>query len=125
MELLKLYYGTGTVLFTGLLLAVVALPLIFRKIRRNNFYGFRLTYTLKDDDIWYEVNAMLGKHLFIQGIVLLILGGVSLVVVNSQLVQLVASIIFIVILIGGIIYSLILGTKKMNAMAREKGLKDK
>jgi len=47
------------------LLALVALPLIFRKIPRNHAYGFRTPGTLRDDGVWYEANAHGGRGLVV------------------------------------------------------------
>jgi hypothetical protein len=55
--LLALYVGAG------LLLSVLAVPLIRRKVRRNAWYGFRVRETLADPDTWHAANAYVGKHL--------------------------------------------------------------
>lgn len=53
--------------FIGGLLCVVCVPLIFRRIPPNRFYGFRTAKTLSDERIWYEANATGGKWLFAAG----------------------------------------------------------
>jgi len=45
---------------TSLLLIGLALPLMRRRVRPNRFYGFRTPTTLKDERLWYEVNAKTG-----------------------------------------------------------------
>jgi hypothetical protein len=59
------------VLIPGLLaflFIVIGLPLFFRKIKPNYFYGYRLSsYVIENDDIWYRINAIGGKHLVIIG----------------------------------------------------------
>lgn len=53
--------------FIGSLLCILCVPLIFRRIPPNRFYGFRTTKTLSDERIWYEANAIGGKWLFAAG----------------------------------------------------------
>jgi SdpI/YfhL protein family len=55
--------------FTGCLLAVLSIPLIFRKIGPNPWYGFRVRQTLDDPAVWYPVNAYAAKRLFAVGLV--------------------------------------------------------
>lgn len=54
--------------FLGVLLAVLSIPMITRKLKPNPWYGFRVPKTLKNPDIWYDVNAYSGKLLFIAGV---------------------------------------------------------
>ena len=46
--ILVLYAGIG------LLLILVAIPLIRKKIKPNHLYGFRVPQTLNDPDVWYQ-----------------------------------------------------------------------
>ena len=39
----------------------ISIPLIYKKIPRNKYYGFRTRRALSDDTIWYDVNAYFGK----------------------------------------------------------------
>ena len=48
---------------SGLLLAVLSVPLIFRKIPPNYWYGFRVRATLESEDVWYPANECAGKWL--------------------------------------------------------------
>lgn len=54
---------------TGLLLAVISIPLILQKIGPNPWYGFRVRKTLDDPAIWYPVNAYAAKRLLAVGFV--------------------------------------------------------
>ena len=45
--ILVLYVGIG------LLLILVAIPLIRKKIKPNHLYGFRVPQTLNDPEVWY------------------------------------------------------------------------
>ena len=58
--------------FVGGLLCVLCVPMIFRKIPPNRFYGFRTAKTLSDERIWYEANAIGGRWLFLAGVVILV-----------------------------------------------------
>lgn len=53
----------------GLLTAVIAVPLVLRKVKPNPFYGFRTRKTLTNEAVWYEANVYAGKWLAGAGIV--------------------------------------------------------
>ena len=52
----------------GLLLTGLSVPLIFRKIPPNPWYGFRVRATLENEEVWYPANGYAGKRLFWVGI---------------------------------------------------------
>lgn len=52
----------------GLLMVVVAVPLIKHKVKPNALYGFRVPQTLNDPAMWYAVNAHFGRRLLVTGI---------------------------------------------------------
>ena len=54
---------------SGLLLILIALPLIKRRIKPNPWYGFRVRATLENPDVWYDVNAHMGRRLLIGGLI--------------------------------------------------------
>src|SRR5215510_9822134 len=58
-----------TLLFAlvGLLFVGLSVPLIQNRVPPNRFYGFRTPKTLSDPKIWYEVNHISGKDLFVAG----------------------------------------------------------
>jgi uncharacterized membrane protein len=64
--LLYMYVGAG------LLLAVLAIPLILGKIPPNPVYGMRTSSTMSDPKLWYPANRYTGKWLFGTGIVVMI-----------------------------------------------------
>ena len=51
-------------LVTGLLLVGLSLPLIYRKVPPNYWYGFRVRATLENEEVWYPANEYAGKRLF-------------------------------------------------------------
>jgi uncharacterized membrane protein len=56
----------------GIVLMIIALPMIANKIPPNPFYGFRVKKTLENPEIWYKVNEYSGWRFFIAGAVILI-----------------------------------------------------
>ena len=58
MELLRLVFVAS-----GLILAVLSIPLILGKIPPNGAYGFRVKKTMENPEIWYPVNTYAGKWL--------------------------------------------------------------
>jgi hypothetical protein len=55
---------------TGLLMALIAVPLVRRWIPPNIWYGFRTPRTLADPRIWYPANVHAGSWLFGLGLVI-------------------------------------------------------
>jgi uncharacterized membrane protein len=62
-------------LFAGLsvLLVLVSLPLLFRRIPPNAFYGLRVPATYADEWVWYEANALAGRDMVALGVLLAVL----------------------------------------------------
>lgn len=103
---------------------LLGIPLIFRKVKPNHFYGFRVSkFIFKSDDIWYEVNAKGGMHLIIIGGVLIVIASLALVCINDNILQ--GIFLFITLLIEalGLILSLIITYNLAHRLAKEKGLK--
>jgi uncharacterized membrane protein len=55
---------------SGLLLAALSIPLMLRKIPPNPLYGFRISKTLNNPDVWYDANAFAATRLLIFSLVL-------------------------------------------------------
>ena len=53
--------------FASVLIMLVAVPLIFRLVPRNWFYGFRTPRTLASDAVWYPANQVCGVALLAAG----------------------------------------------------------
>jgi hypothetical protein len=60
-------------LVTAVLTAALGYPLKQRRVPPNWFYGFRTPATMKNPDLWYEVNQKTGKDLMVLGGVLFVL----------------------------------------------------
>ncbi|MBY8982180.1 MAG: SdpI family protein [Candidatus Lokiarchaeota archaeon] len=103
--------------FSGMLL-------IFRKVKPNHIYGFRVSkFVFKSDDIWYEVNTKGGIHSIIIGFVLLVITLLALVYINDSMMQVIFLFITLFITILGPIFSLIITYNLAHRLAKEKGLK--
>lgn len=103
----------------------LGIPMAIRKVKRNNLYGARLKYTMMDDDIWYDVNAMAGKGIIIIGILELAMGFASIIVLKNVTEKL--PVIYFLIGVAGIemlglIIVTILSMRMGKRMAVEKGL---
>jgi uncharacterized membrane protein len=57
--------GLVTILACNAFFVLVSLPLVFRKVPRNGFYGYRTRATLGSDFVWYEANAYFGRWFLI------------------------------------------------------------
>ncbi|KKL52189.1 hypothetical protein LCGC14_2287980 [marine sediment metagenome] len=103
---------------------LLGIALIFRKVKPNHFYGFRVSkFVFKSDDIWYEVNAKGGMHLIIIGGILMIIASLALVYINDNILQGIFVFITLLILALGLILSLIITYNLSHILAKEKGLK--
>lgn len=67
------WYGIPMLYSVGVLLIGLAIPLMGRRIKRNAFYGVRFPATLEDESVWYDMNAMGGRHMAAIGAVYLVL----------------------------------------------------
>jgi uncharacterized membrane protein len=64
-----LFKGLVTILACDLIFAIIAIPLILRKVPRNSVYGFRTRSTLENDFVWYKANAYFGRVFFISSFI--------------------------------------------------------
>lgn len=64
MPSLFLLYFAG-----GLLLVLLAVPLVLEKVKPNAIYGFRIQATLENPAVWYAVNKHFGRRLLLVGVV--------------------------------------------------------
>ena len=69
--LLSLYISSGT------LLVILSIPLLFENIPPNPIYGFRVSATLEDRQLWYAANTYASKCLMGAGLTT-ILGAIAL-----------------------------------------------
>jgi len=64
MQNLPLILHTGC----GLVFAIVALPLMLRRVPMNHAYGIRVADAFRSHAVWYDVNAYGGRLLFVCGL---------------------------------------------------------
>src|SRR5437867_2473940 len=57
----------------GPVLSVLSIPLILRWIPQNRFYGFRIPATSRNRSVWYDANALCGRHMLLLGLLMLLL----------------------------------------------------
>lgn len=57
----------------GPILMVLSIPLILRWVPQNPIYGFRVPATCKNKSVWYDANALAGRHMFLLGVALVVL----------------------------------------------------
>jgi hypothetical protein len=71
-------------LIVPLTIIAVAIPLILEKVPRNGFYGFRTSFTMSSDEIWYRANKISGVALLAGGVFWLLLGQILPNVMDSS-----------------------------------------
>jgi uncharacterized membrane protein len=59
---------------SGLLIALLAIPLILRRVPPNSLYGVRTKASFASDSDWYRINAIGGRYLTLAGIFILVVG---------------------------------------------------
>lgn len=57
----------------GAVLALLAIPLLLRRVPPNAFYGLRVPATYADEWVWYEANALAARDMLGLGVVLAVL----------------------------------------------------
>jgi uncharacterized membrane protein len=58
----------------ALLLMALSIPLIFRKVPMNHFYGIRFPQSFKSNEAWYEINKFGGKALLVSSLPVFVSG---------------------------------------------------
>ncbi len=69
----NIFYGV-ILLVTGLVMAIIAYPLVKRKIKMNHMYGVRFPQSFYSEESWYKINEYGGKILMAWGILSAIAG---------------------------------------------------
>lgn len=119
------YIGLLASTFFALMFGVLGLPLFFNKIKRNYFFGYRVShYAMLDEDIWYAVNHQGGQHLLVMSALLTINAIFSFIFYGREQIQSVLLITDGLIIVIGFIYSLARGVHLNNELAKAKGLKN-
>jgi hypothetical protein len=57
----------------GPALIILSIPMILRWVPPNRLYGFRVLAALSDRLVWYDANALAGRHMLVLGAVMVML----------------------------------------------------
>lgn len=58
---------------TGIILSGLAIPLMRKKVKYDSWYGINIPDATTSEKVWYEVNAIMGRFLFMFGLVISLL----------------------------------------------------
>jgi hypothetical protein len=83
----------------GPVLVLLSLPLMFRWVPPNRFFGLRIPSTLRNRSVWYDANALSARHLFSLGLFLVLLEFVLPRSIRIEALRVIASIGFASIII--------------------------
>lgn len=108
----------------AILFIAIGLPLVFRKIKPNYFYGYRLSSNvIGNDDIWYRINEIGGKHLLIIGSLIAVISISAIFFIGHSETQNVFLAAGLTTSVIGILLSWGRTLFIANKMAKDKGLK--
>ena len=96
----------------GPVLLVLSIPLMLRWIPPNYVYGFRIAATLANKSVWYDANALLARHSFLLGVVMVFLELVLPLTIRNQVLATVA--------IVGLTVSVVMDWRTANRWRRER-----
>jgi hypothetical protein len=83
----------------GPVLVLFSLPLIFRWVPQNRFFGLRVPSTLRDKSVWYDANSLCARHLFFLGLLLVLSEFVLPLSMRNEVLRAMASVGFAAIII--------------------------
>jgi hypothetical protein len=84
----------------GPLLVLLSLPLMWRWVPPNRFFGFRVAATLRDRSVWYDANALTARHFLVLGVVLVFLEFVLPVSIRIETLRAIAWIGIVTIIVA-------------------------
>lgn len=64
----------ATISASGLLISLLAIPMILRRVPPNGLYGVRTKASFASESDWYRINAIGGRNLAAGGILILVTG---------------------------------------------------
>jgi len=103
---------------SGLLMAILALPLTRRKVKPNPWYGFRVRATLEDPEVWYEVNAVAGQWLLRAGVLIIVVALVAYLIPGLSVDE--YALICLMAMLGLLGVALVQGLRAITACANRK-----
>src|SRR6266508_2338426 len=84
----------------GPVLLLLSIPMMLRWIPQNRFFGFRVPAPLRDKSVWYDANALSGRHLFLLGVLLVALDFVLPLSMRIPVLRVIASVGFVGIMVA-------------------------
>lgn len=118
--------GYTATLMAGILAVIFAglgFPLAFGKVPPNCWYGYRLNRpTMENEDIWYAVNRMGGRHMVYLGFFMVLPFTVSLFFLGDEPAQSLLMAASMIVVIAATVVSAVLTYRLSLRMARDKGL---
>lgn len=73
----------ATISACGLLIFLLAVPMILRRVPPNALYGVRTKASFASEADWYRINAIGGRYLAVSGVIVLVAGIVGFFVPAS------------------------------------------
>ncbi|MEZ4599025.1 MAG: SdpI family protein [Syntrophotaleaceae bacterium] len=61
-------------IFCGILFIAISVPLMNRKIKMNNLYGFRISKAFESEKNWFDINEYGAKQLIIWSLPIIVIG---------------------------------------------------
>ena len=61
----------------GIAMSAISLPLVYRTVPRNHFYGIRVRKAFASEENWYDLNEYGGKLFLLFGLCLIVFSGVT------------------------------------------------
>ena len=107
-----MFAGLVTFFITGLIFSGLAIPLIRKKVKINSWYGIRIPQTMENEKVWYKVNEIMGKYIFVFGMLISILS--LYFTLNPTNPEFIMIYILLAILIFGTVFLVILSYKIAN-----------
>ncbi len=98
----------------GPVLILVSIPLLFGWVPRNRLYGFRVAATLRNDAVWYDVNARSGRHFLLLGAIMV---GLEFVLPRAVRVEVLSAVAVV-----GLAAVLVVNWRHANRLARQLGV---
>ncbi|HNR35226.1 MAG TPA: SdpI family protein [Candidatus Hydrogenedentes bacterium] len=77
----------------ALLFILLSVPLVYRKIPMNRWYGFRLRKSFQSDECWFSINEYGGRQLILWSLPLIVTGAIKIFLPMDGLEDSVAAIL--------------------------------
>jgi uncharacterized membrane protein len=101
----------------GLLFALLAVPLMRRRVPPNVFYGLRVPATFRDRSVWYDANAASGRDTLVFGVMLV---AAAFVAPAFGAHDLILALVWSALVLGGALLVAGIGWLRANRMLRKR-----